>query len=96
MRVMKPRYLEGLIKHLLIEHANGDQGEIPERGRITRVSTFAEAGYTDKPAGVVVGCADGSQIFVQFVGTAPDGGNYPEEPHYYLPPSKVGTERYGG
>lgn len=93
---MKPRYVEGLIKHLLTEYAEGGQDGIADRARIKEVLTFEEAGYTTKPCGVRIECEDGSQVFVQFVGTAPPGGGYPEEPHYYLSPEKVGAERYGG
>lgn len=93
---MKPRYIEGLLQHLLTAYAEGDQDGVAQRSRIVSVQTFAEAGLTDKPAGLKIACADGSAVFVQFVGTSPDGGNYPEQPHYYLPPEKVGAERYGG
>lgn len=93
---MKARYIEGLIKHLLTEYAKGDQDGVPDKARIREVVTFEEAGLTDKPLGVRIECGDGSRVFVQFLGTSADGGNYPEEPHYYLPPGKVGAESYGG
>ncbi|ACY98093.1 MULTISPECIES: hypothetical protein [Thermomonospora] len=93
---MKPRYIEGLLKHLLTEYAKGDQDGVPQKARIREVLTFEEAGLKDKPVGLRIECEDGSRVFVQFMGTSPAGGNYPEEPHYYMPPEKVGTERYGG
>lgn len=92
---MKPRYIEGLITHLLREYAEGDQDGVAEKARITSVQTFEEGGYTDKPVGVVIECGDGSKVFCQFVGTSPSGGNYPEEPLYYeKAPHLVGTERF--
>lgn len=90
---MKAKYIEGLLKHLLTEYAKGDQDGVPEESRITEVVAFDEAGY-DKPCGIRIECADGSRVFVQFLGTAANRGAYPEEPHYYLTPDKVGTERY--
>lgn len=82
---MKPRYIEGLLRHLLQEHMAAN----PQDG-IADVQTFAEAGYTEKPLGLKITAQDGSAVFVQFVGTAPPGGSRPDEPHYYMAPSVTG------
>lgn len=42
---------------------------------ITHVETFAEGGFTDKPVGLRIRFASGSDIFVQFVRTSPPGGD---------------------
>jgi hypothetical protein len=48
-------------------------------GVITSVSTFAGDGYKEKPFGLVVGFANSSRVYLQFVGATPPGGeNYGE------------------
>jgi hypothetical protein len=92
---MKPKYIEGLLKHLVSGYVHGDQDGLPAGERVKGVLTFAEAGYTDKPVGLRIECADGSRVFVQFAGTSGPGGSRPDEPQYYLPPGKVGTREHG-
>jgi len=58
---MRVQRFETLMRDML------DAADHPE---ITNVQTFAEAGYTDKPVGLVVSFASGSQVFVQFVRTS--------------------------
>lgn len=58
MRVLR---FEALMRDLLTD------ADHPE---ITGVQTFAEAGYTDKPVGLVVSFASGAQVFIQFVRTS--------------------------
>jgi hypothetical protein len=56
---------------------------------ITDVQTFAEAGLTYKPVGLKVRFADGSAVFVQFVGTSPTGGDRPDHPDYKIPKERL-------
>ena len=58
MRVLR---FETLIRDLLVE---------VDHPEITKVQTFTEAGYTDKPVGLVVSFASGAQVFIQFVRTS--------------------------
>ncbi|REE96513.1 hypothetical protein [Thermomonospora umbrina] len=66
---MKTRYFAGWLVDLVRQAADP---------RVS-VQTFAQLGYEDQPLGLVFEYGDGSRLWVQIVGTSPDGGERPDK-----------------
>jgi hypothetical protein len=49
--------------------------EAADHPEVSLVETFEEGGFTDKPCGLHVKFHSGAEVFVQFVRTAPPGGD---------------------
>lgn len=52
---------------------------------VAKVQTFGEWGGSDKPAGLKVSCADGSDIFVTFLRAVPAGDRMDRHRDYEIP-----------
>lgn len=77
---MKVRPFESYLKALI---------EADNSPAFTKVETFAEAGLTDKPAGLKVTMASGAAVYVQFVRTSAPGEG-PDHDDFDIPPNRLG------